>query len=178
MRVKQMTLAILSGACVLVAVHLASAQTECPVVEVVSGLQSPQSVVLTPQGNLLVAESGERPSNTGRISIVGLDRTRRTLVNGLPSGLNDVDAPSGPAGLFMRGRTLFALMGIGDAIQNAAVQGTFIANPRPSSPLFSSVLAIHFSAQVEQTTTGFTLSLDDQQVLAGGGQVTLSNDRG
>jgi hypothetical protein len=166
----------LAGVSVVIVPSLAGAQAVCPVTPVASGLQSPLSIVLTPLGNLLVAESGGRPSNTGRISIIGLDGQRRTLLTGLPSGINDVGEPSGPAGLFMRGRTLFALIGIGDAILNAAVPGTHVANPHPSSALFSSVLAIHFSGHVEQTTTGFALSLADQQVLAGGGKVTLSND--
>ena len=47
-----------------------------------------------------------------------------------------------------------------------------------SSPIFSSVLAIHFSAHVEKTTAGFTLSTADQQTLAGGQGVHLSNGGG
>ena len=167
---------LVSGAGLLVSPGLVSAQAVCPVSQITSGLQLPMSVLMTPQRNLLVAESGDRAPNTGRISIVGLDGTRRTLLDGLPSGLNDVGDPSGPAGLALRGRTVFALMGIGDAIQNSAVQGTFVANPHPSSPIFSSVLAIHFSAHVEQTTTGSTLSLDDHYALASGGKVTLSHE--
>jgi len=170
--------ALLFGAAVLVVSGSAGAQTVCPVAPIASGLQSPLSVVQSAQGNLLVAESGDRPPNTGRISIVDLAGNRRTLVNGLPSGINDVGEPSGPAGLALRGRTLFALIGVGDAILNGPVQGTFIANPHPSSSLLSSVLAIHLSAHVEQTTGGFTLSVGDQQTLAAGGRVTLSNDGG
>jgi hypothetical protein len=40
------------------------------------------------------------------------------------------------------------------------------------------VLAIHFSAHVEQATRGFTLSTADQQTLAAGGRVILSNGGG
>jgi hypothetical protein len=164
---------VVAGAFVLAAP--AGAQTICPVAPIASGLQSPQSIVQSEQGNLLVAESGPRPPNSGRISIVGLAGDRRTLVDGLPSGIGDSGDPSGPAGLFLRGRTLFALIGIGDAILNGSVPGTFTANPHPSSHLFSSVLAIQFSAHVEQTTDGFTLSLADRRTLARRGQVTLSN---
>ena len=46
-------------------------------------------------------------------------------------------------------------------------------NLNPASPLFSSVLAIHFSAHVERVTSGFVLSPDDQQTLADGGRVRL-----
>ncbi len=120
--------------------------------------------------------SSPRPAhltpNTGRISIVGLNGTRRTLLDGLPSGLNDVNEPSGPAGLFMTGRTLYVAVGIGDSF----LPGTFVPNPNPSSPLFSSVLAVHFSADIEKTTEGFTLSPVDQQALARGQKLTLSTD--
>ena len=40
------------------------------------------------------------------------------------------------------------------------------------------MLAVHFSAHVERTTRGFTLSQADQQTLAGGGRVNLSNGGG
>ncbi|MEO7273292.1 MAG: ScyD/ScyE family protein [Vicinamibacterales bacterium] len=169
---------VVSGASLFVLPTLVSAQAVCPVTQVASDLQSPLSLVMTPQRNLLVAESGDGALNTGRISIVGLDGIRRTLLAGLPSGLNDVGSPSGPAGLALRGRTLFALMGVGDSVQNATVPGQFEANPEPASPLFSSILAIHFSAHLEQTTMGYTLSLDDQHFLATGGKLTLSQGGG
>jgi hypothetical protein len=54
-----------------------------------------------------------------------------------------------------------------------------VPNPNPpSSPIFSSILAIHFSAHVEQTTSGFTLSLADHQTLASGAPVRISYGRG
>jgi hypothetical protein len=40
------------------------------------------------------------------------------------------------------------------------------------------VLAIHFSADVEKITEGFTLTMADQQTLANGGDVTLSHGAG
>jgi hypothetical protein len=78
----------------------------------------------------------------------------------------------------LRGRTLFALIGVGDAILNGPLPGTFVANPNPASPILSSVLSIHFSAHVEQTTEGFTLPLEAHHRLAAGERVTLSNGRG
>jgi len=51
-----------------------------------------------------------------------------------------------------------------------------VPNPNPpSSPIFSSVLTIHFSSFVERNTTGFTLTAADHQTLASGETVTLSN---
>ena len=56
------------------------------------------------------------------------------------------------------------------------VPGSDLPNPNgPSSPIFSSVLAIHFDADVENTADAFTLSLDDQSALADGQKLTLSN---
>lgn len=86
------------------------------------------------------------------------DGTRRTLIDGLPSALTDVAEPSGPARVVMRGRTLYVLIGIGDSVLPAPVPTRHLANPNVSSPLYSSVLALHFSANVEKHTAGFTLS--------------------
>ena len=76
--------------------------------EVTSGLRLPLGLALSNQHNLVVSESGVRvlPGTTvlpGRISIVDTSGTRRTLLDGLPSALNDVGDASGPAGILMRG---------------------------------------------------------------------------
>jgi hypothetical protein len=129
-------------------------------------------------GNLLVAESGTRVPNSGRISILDIGGNRRTLLSGLPSGINDVGEPSGPSGLFLVGRTLYVAMGVGDVALAGPQLGSTVPNPSPSSPLFSSVLALHFSSSVENFTNGFTLTFADQQTLATGGRITLSNQAG
>ena len=69
-------------------------------------------------------------------------------------------------------------IGIGDGIQAGPFPGTAVGNPKPTSPIFSSILAIHFSAQVERTTTGFTLTPAHQKALARGERVTLSHGGG
>ena len=146
---------------------------------VASGLLAPTKVILSKQGNLLVAEAGIGP-NTGRISLVDpTTGSRRSLLAGLPSGFaapnND---PSGPSALLMRGRTLFVTIGTGDAVVNGAAPTTTVANPHPSSPVYSSVLAVHFSANVEKSTAGFTLSFADQVALKAGSLVVLDNGSG
>lgn len=146
---------------------------------VASGLLAPTKVVLSTQGNLLVAEAGIGP-NTGRISLVDpTTGARRTLLNGLPSAFAAPNHdPSGPSALLRRGRTLFVAIGTGDAVVNGAAPTTTVPNPYPASPLFSSVLAIHFSANVEKSTGGFTLSLADQAALKAGSLVVLDNGSG
>src|SRR5262245_53432797 len=150
----------------------------CPGVTLISDLRRPMGLALSNQGNLLVSETGAATTHSGRISILTSSGSRRTLLDGLPSGINDVAEPSGPAGLAMRGRTLYVVLGIGDSVLPAPVPTRHVPNPNVSSPIFSSVLAIHFSAKVEQTTAGFTLSLRDQETLADGGRVILSNGKG
>ena len=159
------------------AVTAAPASAQCT--EIASGLRAPLGTALTNQGNLLVSETGTTTLHSGRISIIDPSGNRRTLLNGLPSAINDVSEPSGPAGLFMRGRTLYIAMGTGDAGRPGPIPGTTIPNPNPiSSPIFSSVLAIQFSANTESVTSGFTLTTDDQQALADGQVVTQSNGSG
>lgn len=144
--------------------------------DVTSGLREPLGSALTNQDNLLVAETGTTALHSGRISIVDASGNRRTLLDGLPSAINDVNEPSGPAGIFMRGRTLYVAIGTGDAGRPGPAPGTTIPNPNPiSSPIFSSILGIQFSARTEDTTPGFTLTTADQQSLANGETVVLSD---
>jgi hypothetical protein len=148
------------------------ARAQCD--EVVSGLDNPLSITQSNIGNLIVSETGDGTLHSGRISIVSTSGERRTLLDGLPSAINDVAEPSGPAGVFMHGRTLYLAMGVGDAILAGPIPGTAVANPTPSSPLFSSVLALHFSAGTESSTDDFTLTPAHEATLASGGTVVLS----
>jgi hypothetical protein len=170
------SLAVLAAAAMLAS---GDAAAQCPVTELASGLRIPLGIIQSNQDNLIIAETGTPEPNTGRISIVDLDGSRRTLLDGLPSGLNDIREPSGPAGVFMRGRTLYVAIGVGDVVIAGPIPTTQLPNPDPpSSPIFSSVLAVHFSAHVEKITEGFTLSLDDHEALADGERVRLSNGGG
>lgn len=153
------------------------AQAQCPATELVSGLREPTGTALTNQGNLLVSENGTTELHSGRISIVNpANGNRRTLLDGLPSAISDVNEPSGPHGIVMQGRTLYVTIGVGDVGVAGPLGGTTIPNPNgASSPIFSSVLAIHFSAAAEKNTSGFHLTTAHQQSLANGQTVTLSN---
>ena len=173
------TLSMLAAFAAIFATTVPPASAQCPVVELTSGLVRPVGIAQSSQGNLLISEANARVPNTGRISIVDLSGHRRTLLSGLPSGIADVGDPLGPMGLFMRGRTLFVLIGVGDVAIAGPIPGSALPNPNPvSSPLFSSVLAVHFSASVEKNTEGLALTLADQQALASGQKVTLSNGNG
>src|SRR5436190_13563296 len=111
---------------------------QCPTTVLASDLRAPTKIILSQNGNLLVAEQGNGP-NTGRISILDPSSgERRTLLDGLPSAINNLGgfpAPSGPSGLAMRGRTLFIAIGVGDAALLGPFPGTELPNPNPSSPI-------------------------------------------
>ena len=112
-----------------------SVKAQCPTTVLASDLRAPTKIILSQNGNLLVAEQGNGP-NTGRISILEPNNgERRTLLDGLPSAINNLGgfpAPSGPSGLAMRGRTLFIAIGVGDAALLGPFPGTELPNPNPS----------------------------------------------
>ncbi|MEO5720889.1 MAG: ScyD/ScyE family protein [Chthoniobacterales bacterium] len=179
-RIPILHLTLCSLALALSAFLLGAAQVNAQCTELASGLLTPSGTALTNQGNLLVSETGVLPNppiNFGRISIIDpVSGHRRTLLDGLPSAMADVPEPSGPSGIFMRGRTLYVAIGVGDVGRPGPFPGTVMPNPLgASSPIFSSILAIHFSAAMERTTQGFTLTAAQQQALANGETVTFSN---
>ena len=172
---------IRGGVAVLLATTAAVCGTasaaDCSVVA--AGLRAPIGSVFSNQGNLIVSETGiAGDPASGRISIVSPGGTRRTLLDGLPQGTNAAGGDaSGPNSLAMVGRTIYVAMGQGNTVIPGP-GGSTVPNPNVSSPLFSSILAIHLSAAAERSTAGFALSAQDQQTLAGGGRVTLSNGKG
>ncbi len=142
-------------------------------------LQRPSKLIQTPLGNLLVAEVGPPAQlNSSRISIVDAAGNRRTLLGGLPSAVNAAKSPTGASGLYLRGRTLFVAIGEGDVTRPGPLPRTEVANPTPASTLFSSVLAVHFSAGVERETTGVELTPADHRALKAGRRLVLSDAAG
>jgi len=147
----------------------AKAEAQCPAIEVTTGLDFPLGIAQTNDGSFVVSESGRRGvPHSGRLSIVDQSGNRLTLVDGLPSATNDVGDPSGPAGVFMRGRTLYVAIGIGDNVLAGPAPRTQVVNRNPSSPIFSAVLAIHFGTHTERIASGFSLTADDHSALASG----------
>ena len=146
-----------------------------------AGLNKPTKIIAAGDYSLLVAEGGTTTPNTGRVSRV--ERTtgaRQTLVDGLPSGVNNLGGqpnPSGPSALKLRGHTLFLTISTGDAVQNVG-PGLESPNPNPSSPLYDSVLELTLPGNYEELTSAFTLTFGDQTTLAGGGEVQLTNPDG
>jgi hypothetical protein len=155
-----------------------TAAAQCPGTTFTGGLQLPSKIIQGNKGNLIVAEAGTFAPNSGRISIVDAQGNRRTLLEGLPSGINEIGDISGTSGLYLQGRTLYIVNGEGDATLAGPIPGTEVPNPAPSSPIISSVLALHFSDEVEKTTSGFTLSLADHQALKNGDKLRLDKGKG
>jgi hypothetical protein len=143
-----------------------------------TGLLAPSKIIQTPRGNFIVAEGGLQVPNNGRVSIVDPQGTRRTLLEGLPSARTFVGDFNGATGVHLEGRTLYVVNGQGDVTLAGPVPATERANPAPSSPIFSSVLAVHFSAAMEDQTTGVALTLADHHALKAGEQLVRVDSAG
>ena len=148
----------------------------------VAGLQLPSKVSFTRHGNLVVAESGTPANNTGRVSLVDRAKAvRRTLVDGLPSGISresEPGSPSGPSGVAVQDRTVWVTIGAGDVVLPGPAPGTQQANPSPASPILASLLSLRSSAPLDVTAGGFALVPADHQTLKSGQSVTLKNQAG
>jgi hypothetical protein len=141
------------------------------------GLKAPVRMIITPGGNLLVAESGTGHMD-GRVSIIAPNGSRRTLVDGLPSGINvsgGEPAPSGPSALLLRGHTLYVLIAAGDATMAGPAPGSIVPNPDRSSALFSALLAVRFGSAVDDSEGNFAFTPDDFGNLSNGGRLKTRN---
>ena len=145
---------------------------------VATGLQGPQKVILTPRGNLLVSETSLQP-NSGRISFLTRAGVRRSLFENLPSGTEVVGGGSGPTALALHDpRHLYIAIGAGDA-ERRNDRGQSIHNPAGvSSPIFSSILEVRFSNEIDALTSTFRLTPELQQTLADGWDVEVSDGAG
>ena len=163
----------------LLALALAAAPIWCQPQVVVTGLQAPNTIILTPRGNLLVTETSMN-TNAGRVSYVTRGGTRRSLLEGLPSSIEATLAGgSGPTAMALRERTLYLALGAGDTERFGAAPGTSIHNPAgASSPLFASILEIRFSQDVDLIGGAFQMTPQNQQALHDGGEVELSDGSG
>jgi len=142
-----------------------------------TGLLNPSKIILTPSGSLLVSEFDAKP-NSGRISLVTSSGVRRTLIDGLPSGVG-ANGPDGPTGLVIEGNTLYLAIGEGDQLQAGPTQGTAVPNAKgPASPILATILQIDFAGPVDGILTGFTMKAADHPTLADGASVVLDNGAG
>lgn len=164
------------AAVMLVCVSAAVAQTATVLA---TGLQNPIKLILGPRQNLLVAENGTAP-NSGRISLVDRSGKRRTIIDGLPSGLSSPNNdPDGVDGIAIQGRTLYIVIGEGDSVRSGPAPGTQVPNPAGiSSPIFSSLLRLRLNSDVDRVSGAFHMTTDDQWALSDGNDVSLTSDAG
>jgi hypothetical protein len=145
---------------------------------VATGLTAPQKLILTPGGNFLVSETTREP-NKGRVSFVSRGGSRRSLLDALPSGTVVTGEGSGPTAMVLRDRTLYVVIGVGDVERRGERPGSALFNPAGiSSPIFSSVLAIRFDANIDAIAGTFSFTPQIQQQLADGDTVTLDGGAG
>ena len=163
---------------VLLCAHLAVFSAMAQNVTVFAGdLQKPLRLLFTPQGNLLVSEGGLPEPNTGRVSILDRNGSRRSLLEGLPTARAYLLGPYGPTGMALDGDTLYLLIGEGDVL--AFPPPTVRTNPDgPSSPIFSTILKIQFSAAVDRLRGSFRHSSPGDWALLDGYVVQLENSLG
>lgn len=166
--------------CALIAAAAVSVQPLSAQSVFASGLNSPTKVILTSHGNLLVAEGGTfSATSTGRVSFIERTGAVRTLIEGLPSGVEPAGSPLGPSGLGLLGRTLFIVISAGDVTVTSDTPGIDAPNPMgPSSPILSSILRVRFSRRVDDLQSGFSLSLEDHFTIANGNRLRLENAQG
>ncbi|KXK07359.1 MAG: hypothetical protein UZ17_ACD001000016 [Acidobacteria bacterium OLB17] len=144
------------------------------------GLHLPTKVITGPRNSLLVSEDGTPTPNTG--SVVVVDRTtgeHHALLSGLPSGVDNLGGPpvsDGTTGIYLDGRVLYVTSGVGDATTN--IGGVEYPTGAPSSPLFCSVMQIFLPRHFESLQSDFHMTLDDQNALADGRWVRLTNAEG
>ncbi len=148
----------------------------CQPQTLITGLQGPVKLILTPRGNFLVTETSGSP-NSGRLSFVSRAGVRRSLIEGLPSGIGvTLEGGGGPNAMALRERTLYLSIGPGDSERPGATPGTSTLNPQSaSSPIFSSLLEIRFSADVDAISGTFRMTVQHQQALNDGGEVELAD---
>jgi hypothetical protein len=142
-----------------------------------AGLQTPTRLAFTPQGNVVVTEAGTTAENSGRVSIIDrTNGTRRTLIDGLPSGISGSGAeaaPSGPADVAIQSSTLYVVIGAGDGVLPGPNPGTEQPNDSPASPILSSLLSLQLTTPVDLASGGFTLLPGDHTRLKNGETLTL-----
>lgn len=160
----------------LISLGLLALPLWCQPQTLVTGLQSPTKIILTPRGNFLVSETS-RDANSGRLSFVSRAGARRSLLEGLPSGIDvTLAGGGGPSAMALRDRTLYINIGPGDSERTAAVPGTSMLNPQgASSPIFSSVLEIRFSTDVDLIPGTFRMTPRHQLSLNDGEEVELTD---
>lgn len=166
--------------CLFTALAVLPARPQGP--PLTTGLQAPTRVIFTTHGNLIVAEAGTTAPNSGRISLVErTSGTRRTLIDGLPSGIAGAGAeaaPSGPSGLALRGTTLYVAIGAGNGVVAGPAPGSELPNDSPSSPILSSLLSLQTTTPLDLIAGGFSLLPSDHARLRNGESVQLTGANG
>ena len=160
-------------------ITLTSTMLWCQPQVLVTGLQGPQKIIVTPAGNILVSETSLLP-NSARVSLVTRGGTRSNFIENLPSGVEVTGGASGPTAMALRDRTLYLAIGGGDAeraVPDVAVTRRF--NPEGiSSPLFGSILECRFDRNIDTITGSFQFTPQLRQTLNDATEVDITNASG
>lgn len=145
---------------------------------IATGMPGAVKITLTPQRNFLVSQPG-MSSGSGRILFVTRSGVQRPLLEGLPSGVEvTLAGTNGPTAMAIHGQTLYVLFGGGDWERRGQPPAS-IHNPEgASSPLFACLLAFRFNQPVDSLNGPFRLTPQLQQLLADGGEASLTGSAG
>lgn len=144
---------------------------------IASGFASPSGLGTTYAGNILVPQGGTG-NNDGSVELLTTWGQRHPLVSGLPSAVPPEDSVSGPNAVTANLSTVFVLIGEGDAMGPSAPPTQFPNAEGVSSPIFSSVLEMHFQPVPDAIREGFVLTAEDVGTLADGHTAHLTNASG
>lgn len=142
-----------------------------------SGFASPTGMGTTYSGHLLVPQGGTG-NDDGSVELLTSWGQRFPLVAGLPSAVPPEDGVSGPNAVIANLSTMYVLIGEGDAMGPSIPPTQFPNADGVSSPIFSSLLEMHFDPVPDGIREGFTLTSEDIGVLADGYTVHLVNATG
>jgi DNA-binding beta-propeller fold protein YncE len=118
--------------------------------------------------------------NAGRVSLVTRAGVRRSLLEGLPSGIDStLTGGSGPSAMVLRGKTLYLAISGGDTERRTGTPPVSLLNPAGiSSPIFGTILSIQFAQDVDTVGGAFKMTAQHQQGLADGNEVDLDDGSG
>jgi len=160
---------------------LAAASAGAQPTVVVTGLPTPQKMIATAAGNLLVTGASPEP-NMGHVFFVTPSGAQRELIAGLPSGIDrgtPAQIPYGPTAMALDGQTLFVAISVGDSIAPPESPAGSSYNPAGvSSPIFCSILEFRFSSAIDSIAGTFQLTPELQTALSDGAEVDLDDGLG
>ena len=174
MKSRALLIPLLIAIVALTASQTGHAQSPGPVA---TGIPGPTKLLTIEGTDITLVAGAGAALNSGHVTAFDRDGRSVVILSGLPSGPSAPNNdPSGPSALHLAGGRLYIAIGAGDSLIRGPMPGTELANPSPTSPIFSSILVLDVSQ--EGTAGGFALTPADRAQIAAGAEVRLTNAGG